>query len=37
MRIGDADRERVAETLREAAAQGRISLDELDQRLEQTW
>lgn len=37
LRIGDADRERVAELLREAAAQGRISLGELDGRLEQTW
>jgi hypothetical protein len=37
LRIGDADRERVAEALREAAAQGRITLEELDQRLEQTW
>ena len=36
-RIGDADRERVAETLREAAAQGHISMIELDERLEQTW
>lgn len=36
-RIGDADRERAAEVLREAAAQGRISLEELDERLEQAW
>ena len=37
LRIGDADRERVAEVLREAAAQGRITLAELDERLEQAW
>jgi DUF1707 SHOCT-like domain/Cell wall-active antibiotics response LiaF, C-terminal len=32
-RASDADRERVAEILREAAAQGRLHLDELDERL----
>ena len=34
MRVSDADRERAAEVLREAAGQGRISMDELDERLE---
>lgn len=34
MRISDADRHKVAEVLREAAAEGRIDLDELDERLE---
>lgn len=33
MRAADADRERVAEILREAAAEGRLTLDELDERL----
>ncbi|GAA0975619.1 hypothetical protein ENKNEFLB_03721 [Nocardioides aquaticus] len=37
MRIGDADRQRVAEVLREAAGEGRIGLDELEERLEATW
>jgi hypothetical protein len=37
MRIGDADRQRVAEVLREAAGDGRLDLDELDERLELTW
>jgi len=37
LRIGDADRHRVAEVLREAAAEGRIELDELEERLEATW
>ena len=37
MRISDADRNRVAEILREAAGDGRIDLDELDERLEATW
>jgi hypothetical protein len=37
MRISDADRHRVAEVLREAAGEGRIDLDELDERLELTW
>lgn len=36
-RIGDAERERVAEVLRQAAGDGRISLDELDTRLEATY
>jgi hypothetical protein len=34
IRISDADRFRVAEVLREAAGEGRLDLDELDQRLE---
>ncbi len=33
MRISDAERDQVMEVLREAAAQGRITLDELDERL----
>ncbi|WDZ93830.1 DUF1707 domain-containing protein [Nocardiopsis sp. HUAS JQ3] len=33
MRVSDAERDQVAEVLREAAAQGRITLDELDERL----
>lgn len=33
MRVSDADRDQVAETLREAAAVGRVTLDELDDRL----
>ena len=37
MRISDGDRQRVAEVLREAAGEGRIDLDELDERLELTW
>jgi hypothetical protein len=34
MRVSDADREQAAEVLREAAGQGRISMEELDERLE---
>lgn len=37
MRISDADRHKVAELLRDAAGQGRLDLDELDERLEQTF
>jgi hypothetical protein len=37
LRISDADRHRVAEVLREAAGEGRIDLEELDQRLEATY
>ncbi|WP_017610842.1 DUF1707 SHOCT-like domain-containing protein [Nocardiopsis xinjiangensis] len=37
MRVSDADRDQVAEALREAAAEGRITLDELDDRLERTY
>ena len=34
MRVSDEDRHQVAEVLRQAAGEGRIDLDELDQRLE---
>lgn len=34
MRISDADRHKVAEILRDAAGEGRLDLDELDERLE---
>jgi len=34
LRISDADRHRVAEVLREAAGEGRLDLEELDERLE---
>jgi hypothetical protein len=37
LRISDADRHQVAEVLREAAGEGRIDLEELDQRLEATY
>ncbi|QVQ54804.1 DUF1707 domain-containing protein [Spiractinospora alimapuensis] len=37
MRAADSDRDQVAERLREAAAEGRIALDELDERLERTY
>ncbi|MFC7494448.1 MULTISPECIES: DUF1707 SHOCT-like domain-containing protein [unclassified Nocardioides] len=37
LRISDADRHRVAEILREAAGEGRLDLDELDERLEATY
>ncbi len=37
MRISDADRQKVAEVLREAAGEGRIDLDELDERLDLTF
>ena len=37
MRISDADRHRVAEVLRLAAGEGRIDLEELDERLEATY
>jgi hypothetical protein len=37
MRISDADRHQVSELLRESAAEGRLDLDELDQRLEATY
>jgi hypothetical protein len=36
-RISDQERQQVAEVLREAAAQGRINLDELDERLAVTF
>jgi len=34
MRVSDSDREQAADVLREAAGHGRISMDELDERLE---
>jgi hypothetical protein len=37
LRISDDDRHRVAEVLREAAGEGRIDFEELDQRLEATY
>jgi len=37
LRISDDDRHKVAEILRQAAGEGRIDLDELDERLEATY
>ncbi|MFC6286168.1 DUF1707 domain-containing protein [Nocardioides sp. GCM10027113] len=37
MRVSDADRHRVADILREAAGEGRLDLEELDERLESTY
>jgi hypothetical protein len=37
MRASDADRERVANVLREAAGDGRLTMDELDQRLDSVY
>ena len=37
LRISDSDRHQVAEVLREAAGDGRIDFEELDQRLEATY
>lgn len=37
LRIGDAERDRMAEALREHYAQGRLTREELDQRLDQTF
>jgi len=37
MRISDADRQRVADVLRDAAGDGRIDLDELEERLDLTF
>jgi uncharacterized membrane protein len=37
LRISDDDRHKVAEILREAAGEGRLDLEELEQRLEQTY
>jgi hypothetical protein len=37
LRISDADRHKVAELLREAAGEGRLDLEELDERLEATY
>jgi hypothetical protein len=34
LRVSDADRDKVAEILRQAAGEGRLDLDELDERLE---
>jgi hypothetical protein len=34
LRASDADRERTAETLRRAAAIGRLTMEELDERLD---
>jgi hypothetical protein len=37
LRISDEDRHKVAEVLRQAAGEGRIDLEELDERLEATY
>jgi hypothetical protein len=37
LRISDADRHKVAELLRDAAGEGRLDLEELDERLEATY
>ncbi|MFD3606580.1 DUF1707 domain-containing protein [Streptomyces atroolivaceus] len=37
MRASDAERERVVETLREAVAEGRLEMDEFEQRLDATY
>ena len=37
LRISDDDRHKVAEVLREAAGEGRIDFEELDQRLDATY
>ncbi|MFB6819515.1 DUF1707 domain-containing protein [Streptomyces sp. NPDC056347] len=37
MRASDAERERVAETLREAVAEGRLEMEEFEQRLDATY
>lgn len=37
LRVSDADRDQVTERLREAAGQGRITMDELDTRLDATY
>ncbi|MGH3362763.1 MAG: DUF1707 SHOCT-like domain-containing protein [Nocardioides sp.] len=37
MRVSDADRHKVAEILREAAGEGRLEIEELDERLEATF
>jgi hypothetical protein len=37
LRISDSDRHQVAEILRQAAGEGRLDMEELDQRLEQTY
>lgn len=37
LRVSDNDRQKVADVLRDAAGEGRIDLEELDERLELTW
>lgn len=37
LRVSDADRERVAESLREGCGEGRLRLDELEERLERAY
>ncbi|KAJ1684408.1 hypothetical protein LUZ63_020163 [Rhynchospora breviuscula] len=37
LRVSDADRHRVAEALREAAGEGRLDIEELEERLEQAY
>jgi hypothetical protein len=37
LRVSDADRERVAERLRDAAGEGRLSIEELDERLDRAY
>lgn len=37
MRVGDTDRERVADRLRSAHSEGRLDLIEYDERLQQAW
>jgi hypothetical protein len=37
LRVSDADRERVAERLRDAAGEGRLTIEELDERLESAY
>lgn len=37
LRVSDADRDQITERLREAAGQGRITMDELDTRLDATY
>lgn len=37
LRVSDADRQRVADLLREAAAEGRLELEELEERLESAY
>lgn len=37
MRVSDAERHKVADLLRDAAAEGRLDMDELDERLETTY
>lgn len=37
LRASDADRDRIAEVLRDAAAEGRLSIEELEERLNRAW